>query len=554
MPYRERKDTSGAPFVLGDFVNSNPVLVKGLFDGAYGGLRLGGSNGYQLFTAAKSTRDAVLFVGGNDGMLHGFTDVNSANTASTDGQEVFAYVPRAVYSNLSKLSDPAYGSTGVPHRYFVDGPQNEADAYVAGPAYPAFGGQPACVAGATCWRNFLLGSLGAGGRAVYALDVTSSPVLNAANLRWEISSQTEADLGYVMAPIEVGVLPNGRWVAIFGNGYASDRGYATLFVVDLATAAVTKLSVGAPGGNGLGGVAVLRNARGEIASLYAGDLKGQLWKFDYSSDSVPFVVSGGSALFLATDSGGHVQAITQPPSLFNHSKGGKIIVFGSGQLFSEADGLSTDPQSIYGVWDKPGDNMARPFARGLLQSRSLAAVNGTGLAASSVFYTLTGESVDVARQRGWQVDLSTILNGGRVVYPTQAISSTLVLVTAVAPASAAAACASRSGVSVDIVFNVEEGMPAKDRLFDTTGEAEVNGSDFLVSGLLSDTVGRRAIVRAVGGAGGTASGLVCQSGFHRVSLQTASSQSMICVADDAAIATPRPFDRVWRRIINPPIR
>lgn len=551
LPFRERKNADGTPFILGDFVNSNPLLIKGLFDGGYANLNLGGANGYQIFTAAKAARDAVLFVGGNDGMLHGFKDVNLPSTASTDGQEVFAYVPRTVYAELYKLGDKTYGTT-IPHQYYVDGPQTESDAFVTGPAYPGFSGQSACAAGAACWRNFLLGSLGAGGRAVYALDVTSSPNLNASNIRWEISSATDGDLGYVMAPIEVGVLPNGKWVAIFGNGFSSNSGRATLFVVDLETAAIAKLNVDTTGSNGLGGVGAQRT-NGVITSLYAGDLKGKLWKFDYDTATSAFVVAGGpAAMFTATDAGGLAQAITQPPSIFNHSLGGKIIVFGTGKLFASTDGTNTDTQTIYGVWDKPADAVSRPMSRSILASRSLtvqpATVSGT------TFYTLTGSPINWSTQRGWRVDLSSILTGGRVVYPTQVVSPKLVLVTAVAPAQSAAVCESSTGVGADFVFNVEDGVQSTYPLFDTTGNGVVDSSDALVGGILTDSVGRRAIVIGVGVGGGGSTPPICQPGFHPLSIQTATGQTMTCIPDATnPIPGSRPFDRVWRRIINPPI-
>lgn len=550
LPFRERKDATGTPFVLGDFVNSNPVLIKGLFDGGYGGLNLGGANGYQIFTAAKAARDAVLFVGGNDGMLHGFKDVNAqlplASTAATDGVEVFAYVPRTVYPDLHKLSDKTYGTT-VPHQYYVDGPQSESDAFVRGP-----GATPGTLAASPSWRNYLMGSLGAGGRAVYALDVTTSPNLNASNIRWEISSATDGDLGYVMAPIQVGVLPNGKWVALFGNGFSSNNGYATLFVVDLETAAITKINVDTSGSNGLGGVGVQRNTNGEITNLYAGDLKGKLWKFDYDVATTALVLSGGgAAMFAATDGGGVAQAITQPPSIFDHSAGGKIVVFGTGKLFTTLDGTNTSTQTIYGIWDKPLDSTVRPMSRSDLALRSLAVQQGT--VAGSTFYTLTGSAVIWATTplRGWSVDLSSILTGGRVVYPTQVISPKLVLVTAVAPAQSAAVCASTDGVGVDFVFNVEDGVQSTDPLFDTDGDGFITASDARVGGILTNSVGIRAIVTGLSGGGTTST---CLPGFHQLSIQTATGQTMTCVPDAIPNLGSRPFDRVWRRIINPPIR
>ena len=549
-PFRSRRTATGAHFILGDIVNSNPVLIKGLFDGAYGGLGLGGTSGsYQIFTAAKTARDGVLFVGANDGMLHAFKDVNTAASGTTDGAEVFAYVPRAVYGNLSKLSDQKYGS-GVPHQFFVDGAQREYDAFVTGPAYPAFNGMPACAAGVACWRNFLVGSLGAGGKTVYALDVTSSPNLGSSNIRWELS---DVDLGYVMAPIQIGMLPSGKWVAIFGNGYSSTSGKATLFVVDMETAAVTKLDVDTSG-NGLGGVALVKDANGVIQTIYAGDLKGKLWRFNYNTPSVPFAVAGGTHFFTATDSVGAAQPITQPPAIFDHSLGGKIIVVGTGSLFTAVDAASTSPQTIYGVWDKPADTISRPMATSLLQSRTLT----TQAVGGSTFYTLTGAPVNWVTQRGWKVDVTTVLTGGRIIYPPQIFTSKLVLVTAVAPAQSAAVCSSNFGVGADYVFNVEDGLQATHPLFDTNGDGLINSSDIQVGGVLTNSVGIRAVVTGVSGntgglGGGTGVGQVCQAGFHPISIQTSTGQSLTCVPDDVNLSN-RPFDRVQRRIINPPIR
>ena len=560
LPFRARKDATGAPFVLGDFVNSNPVLIKGLFDGGYGNLNLGGANGYQLFVAAKAARDAVLFVGGNDGMLHGFKDVNAqppaASTNATDGVEVFAYVPRAVYSNLSKLSNPAYGTPTVPHQFYVDGPQREYDAFVRGP-----GTTSGTLAASASWRNYLVGSLGAGGKAIYALDVTSSPTLNALNVRWEISDQTDSDMGYVMAPIEVGVLPSGKWVALFGNGFSSTNGYATLFIVDLETAAITKVNVDTSGSNGLGGVGVLKNVNGEITNLYAGDLKGQLWKFNYNTPSVPFVVDGGGTnpFFKATTTvlGSVAQAITQPPSLFRRTPpaAGHIVVFGTGKLFSTADATNIDTQTMYGIWDNPADSILptsfpRPLGRPKLATRTLTAVAGTGAAAGTTFFNLAGPAMDWTVDRGWQIDLSNILTGGRVIYPSQVFTPKLVFITAVAPAQSAAVCSSSFGVGADFVFNVEDGRQATYSLFDTTGNGAINTGDAPVGGVLTDSVGIRAIVKGV-------SSTICLPGFHPISIQNSTGQSLTCVEDDPPV-TPtgsnRPFDRVQRRIINPPIR
>lgn len=548
-PFRQRLDGAGKPFILGDFVNSNPVLIKGSFDGGYAGLSLGGASAYQNFLNTKAARDATLFAGGNDGMLHAFKDTKGATAASTltDGQEVFAYVPRTVYANLNKLTDKNYGTSSLGHQFFVDGPQRESDAFVKAPG-----------ATAASWRNYLTGSLGAGGRAVYALDVTDAPNLNASSVRWEISSDSDSDLGYVMSPIEVGVLPNGKWVAIFGNGFSSTNGYAALFVVNLETAAINKLVVDATGNNGLGGVAVQRDANGVITNLYAGDLKGKLWKLDYAAAATSnFSVSGGSAFFTATDSGAAPQPITSTPAVFDHSQGGKVVVFGTGKLFSSTDGTDVSPQTVYGVWDKPADAMTRPLGRSVLAPRTLSAVQGTGAAASTTYYNLTGTPVDWTTQRGWYIDLDAAIPGGRVIYPAQSISFELALVSVVAPPQSVAVCDSGSGVGIDLTLLVEDGANPPYHLFDTNGDGQFNSSDAYVTGYKTNADGIDSIVNsaAKNSTDGSADG-PCPPGFYRVSIQNTTGQMMTCVRRPPCTnCTPtRTFDRVWRRIINPPLR
>jgi type IV pilus assembly protein PilY1 len=558
-PYRLRKDVNGNPYVLGDFVNSNPVLIKGLFNGSYASLPTGGSS-YNAFLTAKAARDAVLFVGANDGMLHAFKDVNTTATASSDGEEIFAFVPRAVYPNLADLADKTYGAA-VPHRFYVDGPQQEGDAYVRAPGTTA-----GTFAASPSWRNYLVGSLGAGGRAVYALDVTSSPSLNATNVRWEISSVNDSDLGYIMAPIEIGVLKNGQWVAIFGNGFSSTAGKAVLFVVDLETAAIKKLVVDAASGNGLGGVGIVRNTKGEIETLYAGDLKGQVWRMDYNNATTPFVVNGGVPFYNAVNGSSQTQPITQPPSIFDHSQGGKIVVFGTGKLFTTADALpaSNQTQTIYGVWDKPGDlilptSFPRPLGSNKLAARAFAAQTSSTV---PTFYTLestptAGVPVNWTTQRGWRVDLANVMTGGRVIYPTQEVTSQLVLVTAVAPAQSVNVCTGSDGFGADFIFDVEEGVQPTYKTIDTNGDGVVDGSDVYAAGSLTKALGIRAIVRGISTAGNAVPGF-CPAGFEPVSIQNATGQLMTCVkctsCGNSSSSSNRLFDRVQRRIINPPIR
>src|SRR5690606_24589265 len=135
------------------------------------------------------------------------------------GVEIFSYVPLGVYPTLARLTDPDYT-----HRYYVDGGITAADAYLT-------------IAGVEKWRSVVLGGLNAGGKTVYALDVTDPMNFDETNVMWEF---TDEDMGLSFSQPQVGLFANSdgaswTWVAVFGNGYNSDEGGTYLYVVDLAT-------------------------------------------------------------------------------------------------------------------------------------------------------------------------------------------------------------------------------------------------------------------------------------------------------------------------------
>jgi type IV pilus assembly protein PilY1 len=331
--------------IIGDIVNSTPVFVKDGNVEPYTTLPNIG-DAYGTFLTEKAKRVGVLYVGGNGGMLHGFRDTKGipAASAATDGTEVFAYVPRAGYPYLTKLTEQDYGGLINYHRFFVDGPLSERDAYVRAPG-----------ATAASWRNYLVGSMGAGGRAVFALDVTDPTALGASTIRWEIASDTHPELGYIAAPIQVGVVDdgstNGKWVAIFGNGYvADDEATAYLFVVGLQDGSVTKLQISTKKANGLGGVSLKRNSFGQIESLYAGRPAGQpveagLEQGQPAHSSWP---TPAKAIFEAPSK----QPIVQPPLIKPHADG-DWVVFGTGRLLTLGDADAVRPAGP--VWPAPED-------------------------------------------------------------------------------------------------------------------------------------------------------------------------------------------------------
>lgn len=585
FPFRTRKDTAGEPFILGDIVNSNPVLIKSNFDGAYVDPAFGGATAYTSFKAAKAARTAVLFAGSNDGMLHAFKDTLGAS-AATDGEEIFAYVPRAVYADLYKLADKNYGTTAaLQHQYFVDGPLHEADAFVKAPS-----------ASAASWRNYLFGSLGAGGRAVFALDVTDSTSMGPSSVRWELSSVEDDDIGYMTTPVKVGVLNNGRWVAVFGNGFSSTNGKAVLYVVDIENAAssnaatrasaIQKLVLDSAGSNGLGGVTLIPNpVTGRTEFIYVGDLKGTLWKIKYNTTTNLFAVDTASptGLFAAKDPLGAAQPITSSPAVFRNDLGGYMVLFGTGKLFSTADSSDTATQSVYGVWDKDAgataivDTVPRPLTRSNLEVRTLTSFMGTDLAATSVFYDASGATVDYSSTtRGWYMDLSPAITGGRVIYPSQVVGYKTALLSSVAPVQGTPlACESGKGLALNLLVPVEQGSNPTNHSFDTNGDGASNGGDMVAIGYQTIADGVDAVVSSAGVAGGSrltdvggggpegdCTGAVCSKKGQKCVSSPLCPEANTCLSSIQSATMGFPVcipvgaggTRVWRRIINPPIR
>ena len=133
-------------------------------------------------------------------MLHAFD--------ASNGNELFGFVPRAVFSKLGDLTKDPYD-----HRFFVDGQQIVRDAYDDG-SVPT-------------WKRVLVGTLGAGGRGVYALDVKDA---KNPEVLWEFTSDDDPDLGFTFGDPIITRLGNDDWVAIFGNGYNSKDNHAVLYV------------------------------------------------------------------------------------------------------------------------------------------------------------------------------------------------------------------------------------------------------------------------------------------------------------------------------------
>jgi type IV pilus assembly protein PilY1 len=413
--------------VLGDIVNSDPVFV-GSQNFGYDILPSTEGATYKSFLATKASVPKMLYVGANDGMLHGFD-------AST-GVERLAYVPAAVFADLPQLSNPAYA-----HKYYVDGSPWVGDAYFDG-----------------AWHSVLVGSTGAGGKAVFALDVSNPASFSASDVLWEF---THPQLGYTIGQPMIARLNNGRWAAVFGNGYDSTGGTAKLFIVFLDANAADGWHLGTDymvfdtnttTANGLSSPTLYdQNGDRIVDYVYAGDLQGNVWKFDLSnSNSSQWKIANKSGstfipFFTARSATNQVQPITGPIEIgpAPPGKAGVMLYFGTGRFFAVGDNTNTQVQTFYALWDSYTNNNQITYS-----CSSGSCNRDTALQAQTILYegpgsgthsvrVISSNTVDYSTRRGWYLDLlppsgtakgervvtAPLLRHGRVIFTTLIPSS-----------------------------------------------------------------------------------------------------------------------------------
>jgi type IV pilus assembly protein PilY1 len=403
--------------VLGTVANGAPVFVRD-DDFQYDFLPSGtaGRDTYLAYlranqgNSATPGRAATVWTNSNEGMFHAFD--------ATSGAELFAYVPRAAIQNLPILVDPKYT-----HRYLADGVPAQGDAYLGSSCPNIVGGVD------RCWRTVVVSSLGAGGRAVFAVDATDPTSLTESSVLWEVGQQSLSSSDFRLLGHNLGqafiarvkdntAASGGRWVAVFGNGPESDDRRAALFVVDLQTGSVVRVLDTGNGDisnpNGLSAPAPLLDANRHLIGVFAGDLRGNVWKFDLSgaSPSSWNVAFGGSPLFTTLSpsnvgplaSRGQPQPIFAKPLLRLHPDGGVMVLFGTGKLISPGDRESENVHTLYGVWDRPGETggMTGNFRTGTAMVQQAI----TSRSGSPSTYFLTNYDVNYASgRRGWFIDL-----------------------------------------------------------------------------------------------------------------------------------------------------
>jgi type IV pilus assembly protein PilY1 len=313
----------GRTHVMGDVVNTQPTFVRAP-SATYQ------DTGYSAFLTAKASREGVVYVSGNDGMLHAFAAGDFADASVTGGTEIWSFIPTATLPYLRYLADTDYV-----HRYFVDGQITVADVN--------FGG------GASDWHTILVGGLGGGGQAYYALDITDP--LNPKYL-WEF---THPNLGSTYGNISINKLPSGEWAVLFSSGYNNADGKGYLYAVNPQTGA---LRSGFPISNGSGTASSPSNlgkvaawvdnleANNTATQIYAGDMDGDLWRFDLAAKTA-------FKLAHLVDGSNNPQPITTRPEM-TLNDGLRIIYIGTGRYLGDLDPPDTSVQSFYAFADTLG--------------------------------------------------------------------------------------------------------------------------------------------------------------------------------------------------------
>lgn len=388
------------PNLLGDIVNSGVTYVAGSGP-ALIGAKFPGHVAYRISTR---NRPPVVYVGGNDGMLHAFS--------GTDGKELFGYVPSSVFGNL-----PALTALNFQHRFFVDSTPMVGDIQKT----------------ADTWGTLLVGGLGAGGKGYYALDIsgqgtfeTSGESTLATTLPiWEFTDSVDPDLGYTFNEPSINPLTgayqqiakvadaaevNGLWRVIVGNGYGSvgpattpaTPGRAVLFMLDANTGTVgTKLVADGGPTNGLSAPTPVDTDRdGLVDTVYAGDARGNMHKFQFSKPSgLDFVRAPSGDVAGEWRYLGRVYAtgepITTAPSVAQACNGvGWSVAFGTGKLNENADYGDNAMRGFYMVTDRaPSSTLTVPAA-------DLATITYTGTT------TRTWTTPVLTNRLGWKMSFT----------------------------------------------------------------------------------------------------------------------------------------------------
>ncbi|NKQ10124.1 pilus assembly protein PilC [Pseudomonas sp. SST3] len=457
-PFRQRGSR------LGDIVNSDPQFIH---KQDFGYSRLSWNDGaigsaYNTFrtSSAYQNRIPTVIVGANDGMLHGFDARVSATADTNGGAELFAYVPNSVFSNLINLTDPAYS-----HRYFVDGTPRVSDVWVSG-----------------SWMTMVVGTTGAGGKSVFALDVTNPGSMTSGDVMWEFS---HPDMGYTVGQPALVALPNEKFGVVVSSGYhdtAPESG--KIWILDAADGAIIR-QIDLPTTGNLGSPLASDTNFDQVADrVYVADTLGYVWRIDLSGGNpsswdIPKSL-GDDPLFIAKNASGNRQAITAPLSSAFNDKNEHMVFFGTGSFYRDGDNEIPENPSVdtfYGIIDRGEtiDGRGSLLKQAVIKEAKLESGINARAITNNALTTETGWYIDL----GWlEGEGATGARGERVIAKAT-LRSDRVIFTTMTPS--ADPCAF-GGTSFIMAMNLFSGSRLNYVYFDTSGDGKPDDGDTTSSG------------------------------------------------------------------------
>jgi type IV pilus assembly protein PilY1 len=472
--------------IIGDIVNASPTYVSNNLNFNYmkitdpcvantGGASYASGTGctggklYQSYVDGNATRDGIVYFGANDGQLHA---VNAAT-----GAEVMSFIPNGVFSSFTDTNENGLQNAGelvdnklfalsqpyYAHRYFLD-------------ATPVVGD----VWNGSAWKTWLVSGLGAGGRSIFAMDVTSPAGIE---VQWEFN---HPDLGYTFGKPIIARLQSGEWVVLVANGYdsggttalLSDR--ARLFILDAFTGAViANIDTGVGSAalpNGLTGTEVVLDSNRTVKGVYGGDLLGNVWYFDLVNKTVPGTWGSPTAarkLFTATDSLGQAQPITGGIEVGAiPGVSGTLVLFGTGKYFEVLDAAYTGApkeDTFYAILDK-----GSLVNKSDLDKRIYAPV-GTGYRTTNSVPS-GATTVDYTSKKGWKLDLmeASKYEGEKVISQPLLRQGRIIFVSIV-PENADRCVGGGSSWLTEV--DAMTGLPLTKPVFDTNNDGRIDGDD-----------------------------------------------------------------------------
>lgn len=339
-------------------IGQSGVVVLGPPESADRGLSSAANPGYAEYASTYSNRTNIVVAAANNGMVH---VINGAQSPSDGGgTELFAFVPNATFAgpdNTPSVSGlAAVGKPKYDHRYLINGNIALGDV--------DFKRTDGSSLTKNEWHSIAVGTLGKGGRSVYALDLTTAldvkSEADAVNrVMWEF---TDPQMGLSFGKPVITRLAKYGWVVVVGSGMNTSDGKGAFYILNARTGAVIKRialpssgtykddgTTSAPTGLAYIEPSYLDRRSMEAEALYAGDLHGNVWRLDVSSPTGDYLPPVKIAKL--TDANNNELNVTSRAIPVVDSLGRRWVVVGTGRLYTADDTNDLTNNRIYAIRD-----------------------------------------------------------------------------------------------------------------------------------------------------------------------------------------------------------